>query len=118
MIGIAEHDFGAGRANGLRHQALHGALRAHRHEGRRLHAAVRRDDFAAARGAVGCKQAKRKAVGHSGVMPAIYARRTMAGTRCLMVGAPTCCIAPYNSTRISSSTRSTPGCPKAPRPQI
>ena len=43
-------------------------------------------------------------------------RFTIAGTRCLMVGAPICFIAPRVSVRRSSSTRSTPGWPKAPRP--
>ena len=64
VISIAEHDFGAGRGYGLRQQALHGALRADRHEGRRLHAPMRRDDLAAARGAVGGEQAEGEGAGH------------------------------------------------------
>ena len=45
-----------------------------------------------------------------------YARRTIAGTSCLSEGAPTCCMAARSSIRSSSSTRSTPGSPKAPSP--
>jgi hypothetical protein len=47
-----------------------------------------------------------------------HALRTMAGLRYLTVGAPTCCMMPNNSARSSSSTRSTPAWPKAPRPQM
>src|SRR5262249_30136003 len=47
-----------------------------------------------------------------------YARRTIAGTRCFTVGAPICCIMARSSMRNSSSTRSTPGWPNAPRPQM
>ena len=64
MIGIAEHDLGAGRTHVIRHQALHRALRADRHEGGRLHAPMRGDEFAAARGAVGLDQAEGKRLGH------------------------------------------------------
>ena len=46
-----------------------------------------------------------------------HARRTMSGTRCLIEGAPICCIMARVSMRSSSSTRSTPGCPNAPSPQ-
>ena len=42
--------------------------------------------------------------------------RTSAGFRSLIDGAPTCCMAARSSMRSNSSTRSTPGWPKAPRP--
>jgi hypothetical protein len=38
-----------------------------------------------------------------------YERRTIIGARCLIDGAPTCCIIARVSTRRISSTRSTPG---------
>ena len=60
MIGVAEQDFGAGLAHRFGRQALHRRLGADRHEGRRLHRAVRRRDLAAARRAVGCDQRGRK----------------------------------------------------------
>src|SRR5262245_50567779 len=44
-------------------------------------------------------------------------RFTIAGTSALTLGAPTCCIIAWVSIRNSSSTRSTPGWPKAPSPQ-
>src|SRR6185295_3383841 len=47
-----------------------------------------------------------------------YALRTIAGVRALMDGAPTCCMFARSSVRSSSSTRSTPGWPNAPSPQI
>ena len=65
MVGIAEHDLGAGVAHHFRCQPLHRRLRADRHEGRRLHAAVRRDDLAAARGAVGFKEAEGEGLAHA-----------------------------------------------------
>ena len=60
MVGVAEHDLGAGcrTASGIRPFTV--ALRADRHEGRRLHAAMRRDDLAAARGAVGLRSGGRQ----------------------------------------------------------
>ena len=53
MIGIAEHDVGAGIAHLAPVQALHGASGADRHEGRRPHHAMRRGQLARARRAVG-----------------------------------------------------------------
>src|SRR5207244_7459354 len=44
-------------------------------------------------------------------------RRTNAGVSSLSERTPHCCIAACNSVLRSSSTRSTPGWPKAPRPQ-
>ena len=58
MIGVAEHDIGAGRAHVVVVHALDRRLRADRHEGWRAHRAVRRRDFAGARGAVGGDQAE------------------------------------------------------------
>ena len=53
MVGIGEHDLGAGRGEIGRGQALDRALRRHRHEGRRLDRAVRGAHPAEASGAVG-----------------------------------------------------------------
>ena len=46
------------------------------------------------------------------------ALRTIPGTRCLILAAPTCCMATRSSILSSSSTFSTPDWPKAPRPQM
>jgi hypothetical protein len=56
VIGVAEDDLGAGCTDVVRHQAFHGRLRPDRHEGRRLHVSMRRDEFAAARMAVSIEQ--------------------------------------------------------------
>lgn len=48
---------------------------------------------------------------------ASQACRTIAGTMAAVLTAPICCIMPAYSSRRISSTRSTPGWPKAPRPQ-
>ena len=56
MIGIAEHDVGAGIAHLAPVHALHRAGRADRHEGRRLHHAMRRGQAAGAGGTVGGEQ--------------------------------------------------------------
>src|ERR1700676_4770068 len=56
MIGVAEHDIGAGIAHLAPMHALHGASGADRHEGRRSHHAMRRGQFARARAAVGRDQ--------------------------------------------------------------
>ena len=53
MVGIAEHDIGAGIAHLAPVHALHRPRGADRHEGRRLHHAVRRRQFSGARLAVG-----------------------------------------------------------------
>ena len=53
VIGVAEHDIGAGIAHLAPVQALHGACGADRHEGRRPHHAMRRGQLARARRAVG-----------------------------------------------------------------
>ena len=58
VIGVAEQDVGAGGAHGRRVHALHGRLRADRHEGGRAHDAVRGRDLAGARGAVGRDEPK------------------------------------------------------------
>ena len=64
VVGVAEHDLGAGFRHRLRIEPLHRGLGADRHEGRRLHAAVRRDEFAAPGGAVGGFQGEGEGVGH------------------------------------------------------
>ena len=56
MIGVAEHDVGAGVAHLAPMHALHGARGADRHEGRRPHHAMRRGQPAGARAAVGGEQ--------------------------------------------------------------
>ena len=56
MIGIAEHDIGAGIAHLAPVHALHRARRADRHEGRRPHHAMRRGQPAGAGIAVGREQ--------------------------------------------------------------
>ena len=58
MIGIAEDNFGAGGAHVVMMHALDRGLRADRHEGRRMHDAVRGRHFAGARGAVGGGEAE------------------------------------------------------------
>ena len=58
MIGVAEHDIGAGIAHLAPVHALHRARRADRHEGRRTHHAMRRGQAAGAGIAVGCEQFK------------------------------------------------------------
>src|SRR3954468_9207386 len=47
-----------------------------------------------------------------------HALRTIADLRSLSVGAPTCCMIAASSMRRISRTRSTPGCPNAPSPQM
>src|SRR6266404_2507022 len=47
----------------------------------------------------------------------VQTRRTIAGTRSLTDGAPSWAMALRVSKRSRPSTRSTPGCPNAPRPQ-
>src|SRR5260370_3403334 len=61
MIGVCQHDVGAGGAYVVVMHALDRALRADRHESRRAHHAMRRRDFAGARGVVGRNQAEREA---------------------------------------------------------
>ena len=56
MIGVAEHDIGAGVAHLAPVHALHRARGADRHEGRRPHHAMRRGQPAGAGGAVGGEQ--------------------------------------------------------------
>jgi hypothetical protein len=56
VIGIAEHDVGAGIAHLAPVHALHRAGRADRHEGRRPHQAMRRGEASAARRAVGTQK--------------------------------------------------------------
>src|ERR1700694_629512 len=58
MIGIAEHDIGAGIAHLAPVQALHGAGGADRHEGRRSHHTVRRRQPPGASLAAGCDKIK------------------------------------------------------------
>ena len=53
VVGVAEHDAGAGGAHRVRGHRLHRAGGADRHEGRRRHVAVRGVQHAGARGAVG-----------------------------------------------------------------
>jgi hypothetical protein len=53
--GVAEHDLRAERVELLRRHRLHRAVSAHRHERRRIDAAVRELEDAAARGAVGAQ---------------------------------------------------------------
>ena len=60
MIGVAEQDLGAGCTDVLRRQPLHRRLGADRHEGRRLHAAMRRLKLAAPCRAVGLLELKRQ----------------------------------------------------------
>jgi hypothetical protein len=64
VVGVAQKNFRAGPAHRLRREPLHRGLRADRHEGRRLHPAVRRCERTTARGAVGADQAKGKRLGH------------------------------------------------------
>ena len=52
MIGVAEHDIGAGRRNAFRQHCLDGAGGSNRHESRRADGAARRMDDAAPRSAV------------------------------------------------------------------
>jgi hypothetical protein len=56
MIGVAEHDVGAGIPHLAPVHAFHGAGGADRHEGRRLHHAMGRRQPAGSRRAVGCEQ--------------------------------------------------------------
>ena len=56
VIGVAEDDLGAGIAQVAMKRGLDRALRADRHERRRLHHAVRRVELAAARRAIGAVQ--------------------------------------------------------------
>src|SRR4029079_19501687 len=58
MIGVAEHDIGAGIAHLAPMHALHGPRRADRHEGRRPHRAMRRGQPAGAGRAVCSNQLK------------------------------------------------------------
>ena len=69
VIGVGEHDVGAGRAHGLRRQAFHAGLRSDRHEGRRCDGAVRGGDLAAARRAVRGYETKGEIHQASCVMP-------------------------------------------------
>ena len=64
VIGVGEHDVGAGAAHLVEGDALHGRLRADRHEGRRRDRAARRRYLAAARGAVGGEQLEGEGVGY------------------------------------------------------
>jgi hypothetical protein len=48
MIRVCQHDLRAAGAHGIGREPLHGRLRADRHEGRRRHRAMRRDDLAVA----------------------------------------------------------------------
>ena len=56
VIRVGEHDLGAGRAEVVRPQRLHGGVRADRHEDRRVDDAVRRGQPAGAGGAIGGDQ--------------------------------------------------------------
>jgi hypothetical protein len=56
VVGIAEHDVGAGFAHVAPVQALHGSGRSNRHERGRPHHPVRRRQATGPRGAVGRKQ--------------------------------------------------------------
>ena len=64
MIGIAEQNLRAGRADVVVMHALDRRLRADRHESRRVHEAVRRHYLARAGSAVGGSQAEGKRVRH------------------------------------------------------
>ena len=64
VIGIAEHDLGAGRADVVGREPLHRALRADGHEGRCLNFAVRCHEFTAAGGAVGFQQVEGEGFSH------------------------------------------------------
>jgi hypothetical protein len=59
--GVAEHDLRAQSRELLRVHALHGAIGAHRHEGRSIDRAVRQMQSSAARGAVSMQQFKAQA---------------------------------------------------------
>ena len=77
MIGVAEHDLGAGRRARRPASALHGRLRADRHECRRLHFTVRGHEFAAAGGPSELRRWKENAWGidsfvMAGPVPAIH----------------------------------------------
>ena len=64
VIGVGKHDLGAQAPQLVWQHALDGRLRADRHEGRRLHLAVRRRNLAAAGRAIGRDQAEGEGVGH------------------------------------------------------
>ena len=60
VIGVAEDDVGARLGDVAVQRRLDRALRAHRHEGGRLHHAVRRLELAAARAVVGTVETEAK----------------------------------------------------------
>src|SRR5262245_54176019 len=64
MVGISENDVGARVAYRVRREPLHCSLRTDGHEGWRLDAAMRREDFAAPRRAISFEQSEGKAFGH------------------------------------------------------
>ena len=68
VIGVGEHDIGAGRAHVVVMHAFDRALGADRHEGGCAHHAMRGRDFAAPRAAVGCDQAEGEWLLHRCVM--------------------------------------------------
>ena len=68
MVGVAEHDLGAGRAHVVGHKPFYGRLRADGHECRGLHFAVRGHKFAPSGGAIGIKEVEGEWLGHLFVM--------------------------------------------------
>ncbi len=60
VVGVAEQNVSTGGADRFRGEPFDGGLRPDRHEGRRANAAVRRDELAATRNAVGRDQLERE----------------------------------------------------------
>jgi len=64
VIGVGEHDVGAGCTHRVGREALHRCLGADRQERRGSDRAMRRRDLTAAGSAIGGKQAEGEGVGH------------------------------------------------------
>ena len=64
VIGVGKQKLGTGGAHVVVMDALDRRLRADRHEGRRLHGAMRGRHLARARGAIGGNEAEGEGIGH------------------------------------------------------